>query len=106
MWIDKPVYKEAAVDEDLVAKKTNSLVDQIDRALQIMDENKYQEALKRGEMLSTKIKKMRKAGLETEGEYSVENIIIKELRNNGSLAKLADLKREAYDALMSLDENK
>ena len=106
VWIDKPVYKEAAVDEDLVAKKTNSLVDQIDRALQIMDENKYQEALKRGEMLSTKIKKMRKAGLETEGEYSVENIVFKELRNNGSLAKLSDLKREAYDALMSLDENK
>ena len=71
-----------------------------------MDEDKYQEALERGNMLSTKIKKMRKAGLETEGEYSVENIIFKELRNNGSLAKLADLKREAYDALMSLDENK
>jgi len=105
-WIDKPVYKEAVVDEELVAKKTDSLVDQIERALRIMDDAKHQEALDRGKMLSTKIKKMRKAGLESKGEHSVENIVFKELRNNGSLAKLSDLKREAYDALMSLDENR
>ena len=103
-WVDKPVYKEAVVDEELVAKKTDSLVDQIERALRIMDEDKHEEALERGNMLTTKIKKMRKAGLESKGEYSVENIVFKELRKSGSLAKLAELKREAYDAMMSLDE--
>ena len=105
-WVDKPIYKEAMVDEELVAKKTDSLVDQIERALRIMEDGKHKEALERGEMLSAKIKKMRTAGLESEGEYSPENLIFKELRNNGSLAKLSELKRDAYDAKMSLKETK
>ena len=53
-----------------------------------------------------KIKKLRRAGLESEGEYSVENLAFKTLRNTGYLRKLSDLKREAYDAMMSIEEKK
>jgi len=47
---------------------------------------------------------MRKAGLEREGEYSVENLTYKVLRRIGYLDKLRDLGIEAYDVSMSLEE--
>ena len=105
-WVKKPVHKKAEVEKETVNKKANSLMDQIDRALRLMDEGKHKEALERAQMLSTKIKKFRKAGLESAGEYSVENLAFKTLRNNGYLGKLSELKREAYDAMMSLKETK
>jgi len=81
------------------------LMDQIEQALKLMEEDSPKAALDRAESLMEKIKKLRKAGLETNGEYSVENLAFKTLRNTGYLKKLSDLKREAYDKLMSLDED-
>jgi hypothetical protein len=104
-WLRKPVYEKVEIDEETITKKVDSLMDQIDRATGLMDERKYEEAFKRAEMLRTKIKKFRKAGLESAGEYSVENLAFKRLRNNGYLTNLSDLKRDAYDRLMSLREN-
>ena len=37
-----------------------------------------------------KLRKMRQAGLNREGEFSVENIVYKELRNRNLLKKLDD----------------
>ena len=79
-------------------------MDQIDRALEVMEKGKHQEAHDRAIKIRKKIKKMRQAGLESSGEYSSENLAFKTLRNNGYLGKLSTLKREAYDAMMSLDE--
>ena len=81
-------------------------MDQIERALVLMGEDKYDEAYERAIKIRNKIKKFRKAGLESAGEYSVENLAFKTLRNNGYLGELSNLKREAYDAMMSLKENK
>ena len=69
-----------------------------------MEEGSHEEAMKRAESLMEKIRKLRRAGLESEGEYSVENLAFKTLRNTGYLTKLSDLKREAYDAMMSIEE--
>lgn len=109
-WIKQPdVPAQSKIfggDKETIAKKANSLMDQIDRAITIMDEEKYDEAIARANKLSEKIKKFRKAGLETGGEYSVENLAFKILRNNGYLSKLSELKRDAYDKMMSMKENK
>jgi len=105
-WIRKPVYEKAEIDSESITMKTESLMDQIDRAIALMDKNKYKKAHSRAIKIGDKIKKFRQAGLETAGEYSVENLAFKTLRNNGYLGKLSDLKRDAYDAMMSLDENK
>jgi hypothetical protein len=44
-----------------------------------------------------RIKDARQAGLEKDGEYSIENLIFKLLRRNGYIQRLMDIKREAYD---------
>ena len=105
-WIKKPVYERAVIDNESIIKKSDSLMDQIDRAIDLIQKDKYKEAHDRAIMLGNKIKKFRKAGLETAGEYSVENLAFKTLRNNGYLGKLSNLKRDAYDAMMSLKETK
>jgi hypothetical protein len=105
-WATKPNYREVDVDEEAVSTKAGSLMDQIERAVKLIDQSKYQEAFDRGEMLTDKIKKLRKSGLQSAGEYSVENLAFKTLRNTGYLLKLSDLKRDAQDAMMSMDENK
>jgi predicted nucleotidyltransferase len=108
-WVKKPevsVIEDSPADNATIEKKVNSLMDQIDRALSLMDKQKYDEAHARANKISEKIKKFRRAGLEGIGEYSVENLAFKKLRNNGYLGKLSDLKRESYDSMMSLKENK
>ena len=104
-WIKKPEPQKAEIDEESIATKADSLKDQIDRALALMEKDKYKEAYDRAIKIRNKIKKFRKAGLETAGEYSVENLAFKALRNNGYLGKLSSLKREAYDKMMSLNES-
>ena len=59
---------------------------------------------RRIEKLKDKIKKMRKAGLETGGEYSVENIVFKLLRRNDIMEKLGNLSTNAYDDEYTIDE--
>tara|TARA_R110002012_G_scaffold8530_6_gene39263 strand:+ start:487 stop:2181 length:1695 start_codon:yes stop_codon:yes gene_type:complete len=105
-WLKEPTPSDAEIDEDSVSNKSNSLIDQIEQALKIMEEGSPEEAMTRAESLMEKIKKLRRAGLESEGEYSVENLAFKTLRNTGYLTKLSDLKREAYDAMMSIEEKK
>ncbi len=104
-WLKEPTQTEAEIDEDSISNKSDSLIDQIEQALKLMEEDSPKAALDRAVSLMEKIKKLRKAGLETNGEYSVENLAFKTLRNTGYLKKLSDLKREAYDKLMSLDED-
>jgi hypothetical protein len=44
-----------------------------------------------------KIKDSRQAGLQKDGEYSVENLVFKLLRRNGYVERLLDVKKKAYD---------
>jgi hypothetical protein len=46
---------------------------------------------------------MRKCGLETEGEYSVENLAFKVLRNEGHIRRLWDEAIKTEDELLSLE---
>ena len=56
------------------------------------------------EKLIDKIKKMRKAGLEKGGEFSVENLVFKKLRDNGVIERLMKVKKEGIDKKLSLGE--
>ena len=103
-WIKRPEYKKAKIDSESITNKAESLMDQIDRALALMEKDKHKEAHDRAIKIRNKIKKFRQAGLETAGEYSIENLAFKTLRNNGYLGKLSTLKRDAYDKMMSLNE--
>ena len=70
----------------------------------------YAEAAKQvkdgeiAEILLDKIKKMRKAGLAEGGEFSVENLVFKKLRDNGIIERLMKVKKEGVDKKLSLGE--
>jgi hypothetical protein len=51
-----------------------------------------------------KITKMRQSGLERAGEWSVENLAFKILRNLGLIDELADRIRELEDKNLSLEQ--
>lgn len=103
-WIKKPTLEKKDFDRDNIKKKAASLMDQIDRVEKLIDDGKYEEAEKYADKLKEKIRKMRKAGLETVGAYSVENLAFKVLRRNEYLGKLSDAKRKAYDSMLSLKQ--
>jgi hypothetical protein len=54
------------------------------------------------DLLQDRLKKMRTAGLEKDGEFSVENLTYKMLRRIGYLEKLYDIENKAFDILMSI----
>ena len=70
----------------------------------LQKEKKYEEVYGDTDRLKCKIRNYIQSGLETGGEFSVENLVFKALRNGGELEKLSDLKREAYDNMMSIKE--
>ena len=56
--------------------------------------------------LFKKIVDMRRAGLEKEGEYSIENLAFKILRRAGIIEKIVNTFKELHDKLLTLDERK
>lgn len=103
-WIKFPSSEKSDFDKANVKKKAASLMDQIDRIDGLVEDKKYEEAEQYADKLKDKIRKMRKAGLESVGAFSVENLAFKVLRRNGYLEKLSDAKRLAYDRAQSLKE--
>jgi hypothetical protein len=51
------------------------------------------------EKVKSKIMKMRKEGLAERGEFSVENLVFKKLRNEGYIEKLIDLISRSYEQI-------
>lgn len=96
-WIRKPKYDPPEVDEAAVNNKVRDLMAQINLAVGSGD---------CGEMnrLKDKIKNMRQSGLAQGGEFSVENLAYKVLRNKRSLDKLYKGMQRAEDAELSIDE--
>ena len=78
--------------------------DQIDRVVVLYEEGRYKEVIAAADRVKAKIKRFRQTGLETVGEYSVENLAFKTLRRNGYLGILSDTKTNAYDKLMSVED--
>ena len=104
-WVKKPViedipeYDTKALNE-LVAKweaKCKELIDNI-KADKLKDEAKVVK------MLEDIYDKLRKKGI-SKGEYSIENLAFKELRNKGYLDQLKDYKNELVSKRLSLEEN-
>jgi hypothetical protein len=105
-WIIKPEPAEFEVSEDAIEQKYKSIQNTIKMIEKLQKEQKYEEVYGDTDRLKTKIRNYRQSGLETGGEFSVENLVFKALRNGGELGVLSDLKREAYDNMMSISEAK
>lgn len=96
-WIVKPTHKEPKFDHSTVKAKSAHIMNEIDN-LHSGSASKIEEV----EKLKEKLKKLRQSGLEKEGEFSVENLVFKTLRNNGYLEKLFDMYTNAIDKELSL----
>ena len=100
-WITKPIFTYTKVDNKIVRQKAESL---IDKAKLIINTEDLYDKVERLEKFKDEIMKMRKAGLEKDGEFSIENLVFKELRNNGFLEALLNELNDSIDKTLSLDE--
>ena len=96
-WLVEPKKIKPEVDDSAVEAKKDSAIHDIETALLSKDLNKLRA-------VKEKITKMRKAGLERAGEWSVENLVFKILRNLGLIDEIADKIRELEDQELSLEQ--
>jgi len=104
-WIKRPKKYRANIDFLSAKKKAEDIEFQVNIVSNLITAKKYDTALKNIDRLKTKIRNMRRAGLESKmQEFSVENIAFKILRRNDTLGYLNDLKKKAYDDKMTVKD--
>jgi hypothetical protein len=96
-WLIEPKKVEPKIDDASVEAKKDSVMHDVEIAMLSKDLNKLR-------IVKEKITKMRKAGLERAGEWSVENVVFKILRNLGIIDQLSEKIRELEDQELSLEQ--
>jgi hypothetical protein len=94
-WIKEPKNEIIKVNYELVIKKSNSLIKEIDKILE-------EPTIKKIQRILDKIYKFRKCGLTKKGLYSVENLTFKYLRRKKYIKKLNDEHKYLIDKELSL----
>jgi len=97
-WIREPIHDVPTFDENAVNCKVKAIMRQIDGYLEGEDDIEGRLHLKE------KIWFMRGEGLQREGEYSVENLTFKVLRNLGYTDKILKVLHDVEDNEMSIEE--
>jgi hypothetical protein len=95
-WLVEPKKVKPKVDDAAVEAKKDSIMRDIETAMLSKD-------LSRLRQVKERITKMRKAGLERAGEWSVENLVFKILRNLGLIDQITEKIRELEDQELSLE---
>ena len=96
-WLVEPKKVKPTLDDAAIEAKKDAVLAQIEQALLSKD-------LDRLRTVKDKITQMRKAGLERAGEWSVENLVFKILRNLGLIDQITEKIRELEDAELSLEQ--
>jgi hypothetical protein len=104
-WLLKPEKEKLNINRNIIKKKVVSFFDKLKDIKKIYTDGNYQKALDKSQELKDKIKKYRKSGLESGGEYSLENLVFKVLRRTPFMEVLNDINSKAYDQIMSIQEN-
>jgi DNA-binding Lrp family transcriptional regulator len=79
-WILKPEKEKFKINRNIIKNKALSFFDKLKDVKKIYADGNYQKALDKSQELKDKIKKYRKSGLESGGEFSLENLVFKVLR--------------------------
>lgn len=98
-WVNEPSKETINIPDQDIENKAKPFKYEIDQ----LDPNDP-SVLNKINQLKTKLRKFRKTGLQDEGEYSVENLAFKELRNSGYLQKLANIKQNATMDQLQINE--
>lgn len=100
-WLIEPVKVDMdtkmLLQDTAIIKKVKKYSDYINNLIE--GESNNLETLKK---VKDKLKKMRQDGLDIGGEYSIGNLVFKELRNTGVLDKMNEYMRSVEDKLLSL----
>ena len=85
-WIQKPKSDLVIIDDDAISKKARPYVYEIDKL-----NSEDPDLDERIQDIQTRLRHLRQSGLDAAGEYSIENLAYKWLRNKGYLDRLKDL---------------
>lgn len=96
-WLVEPKKVKPKIDDASIEAKKDAILAAIEHAILSKDLEKLRA-------VKDKITQMRKAGLERAGEWSVENLVFKILRNLGLIDEITEKIRELEDAELSLEQ--
>jgi hypothetical protein len=96
-WLVEPKKIKPKVDDAAVEAKKDAIMHDVETAMLSKDLMKLRA-------VKEKITKMRKSGLARAGEWSVENLVFKILRNLGLIDQISDKIRELEDQELSLEQ--
>jgi hypothetical protein len=99
-WVVEPSQKKETIDSNQILEKGEYFAKKIDALIASFKSG--EDVAKQILDLRDKLKKFRKSGLTSGGEYSYENLTFKLLRRNGYIEKLMDLKKHVSDKKLSL----
>jgi hypothetical protein len=96
-WINEPKHEEPTVEPKAIKNKARSYSAKINSALRSNDIDQCKQVM-------DELKRLRKAGLESNGEQSVENLAFKLLRARGQIDKLRKYIDKLTSAKLSLED--
>jgi hypothetical protein len=96
-WIKPPVKEKVNFNDPLIKHKVASIKHHIDFFV-----NNKSNDVKKMQEYKEKIRKLRAASVQKGGEFSIENLVFKELRNKGYIEKFHDYIDHAQDHDLSL----
>jgi len=112
-WVKKPEYNPPKdINNSEVETRVFNVTDIVNRMSSLLSKTTDKKEIKliynKASKIKEKIIKVRGAALEKEGEFAVENLVFKKLRNLGIIEKLIDVINNAYDKFFteSLSFNK
>ena len=97
-WINEPEHVEPTIDSRDIKAKARNYASKINSAMRSQDIDKCRQAM-------DELKRLRKAGLESGGEQSVENLAFKLLRARGQIDKLRKYITKLESAKLSIGEH-
>ena len=103
-WIKKPKREAFDLDKKAIKDKADKIIYNLRDIRQDYQDHQYQTVVDKVKKLKDAIKRMRNAGLERGGEYSLENLVFKVLRRTPFMDQLDSYKAKSYDKLMSVSE--
>ena len=95
-WLAEPTRQEVNLDDPQIISKVKEYIDKIDALIASNAEDESFSKLKK------KFRDMRSAGIKQAGEFSIENLVFKELRNLGYLDKMTKYIKSKQDERLSI----
>lgn len=97
-WITKPVKEKVNLQDPLLKQKVKSYIQKIDYLIDAKSDDK--ESLVK---IKNKLREMRSSSIQKGGEFALENLVFKELRNLGYIDKLSKYITKIQDQSLSLE---